>query len=107
MNSKFVTKQPTRRELLQMSSGLAAGAVGSGMVPPARRAATNGWQQAQQAVPAPISNDRVAQMRAQAATVPVQTEKLRDNIYMLYGPGGNMIELTGPEGKVLVDSSFA
>src|SRR3984957_3479856 len=107
MNSKFVTKQPTRRELLQMISGLAAGPVGSGMVAFGLRASPNGWQQAQQAVPAPISNDRVAQMRAQAATVPVQTQKLRDNIYMLYGPGGNMIALTGPEGKVLVDSGFA
>ena len=107
MHAKFVTNQPTRRELLVLGSELAAGTLVAGMLPLAVRASTNGWQQAQQAVPAPISNDRVAQMRAQAATVPVQTQKLRDNIYMLYGPGGNMIALTGPEGKVLVDSSFA
>jgi hypothetical protein len=55
----------------------------------------------------PISQDRVAQMRAQAAAIPVQTQKLRDNIYMLSGPGGNMVVLTGADGKVLVDSSFA
>jgi cyclase len=107
MSSKFVTKQTTRRELLQMGSGLAGSALLSGMLPLAVRASTGGWQQAQQQVPAPISNDRVAQMRAQAGSIPLQTQKLRDNIYMLYGPGGNMVVLTGPEGKVLVDSSFA
>ncbi len=51
--------------------------------------------------------DQLAHFRAQMAAVPLQTQKLRDNIYMLYGPGGNMIALTGSDGKVLVDSSFA
>jgi glyoxylase-like metal-dependent hydrolase (beta-lactamase superfamily II) len=49
----------------------------------------------------------VAQMRAQMGSVPLQTLKLRDNLFMLYGPGGNMVALNGPDGKVLVDSSFA
>jgi glyoxylase-like metal-dependent hydrolase (beta-lactamase superfamily II) len=46
-------------------------------------------------------------MRAQMAAVPLETLKLRDNIYMLHGPGGNMVVLNGPDGKVLVDSSFS
>jgi glyoxylase-like metal-dependent hydrolase (beta-lactamase superfamily II) len=50
--------------------------------------------------------DQVAQMRAQMAAMPLQTLKLRDNLTMLYGPGGNMVALNGPDGKVLVDSSF-
>jgi cyclase len=107
MSSKLATKQTTRRELLQMGSGLAGGALLSGVLPLAVRASTGGPQQTQQPAQAPISDDRVAQMRAQAASIPLQSQKLRDNIYMLYGPGGNMIVLTGPEGKVLVDSSFA
>ena len=107
MSSKLATKQTTRREVLQMGSGLAGAALLSGALPLAVRASTGGSRQAQQQVPAPISNDRVAQMRAQAASIPVRTQKLRENIYMLSGPGGNMIALTGPEGKVLVDSSFA
>jgi cyclase len=106
MSPKFMTKPTTRREVLQMGSGLAGTALLSGILPFGVRAATDGWQQSQQPA-APISNDRVAQMRAQASSIPVQTKKLRDNIYMLYGPGGNMVVLTGPEGKVLVDSSFA
>jgi cyclase len=109
MNSNFVSKPATRREMLKLGTGLAGGALVSGLLPLGLSAATSGRWQAQQAqVPnAPISNDRVAQMRAQAGSIPVQTQKLRDNIYMLYGPGGNMIVLTGSEGKVLVDSSFA
>ncbi|HEY0702826.1 MAG TPA: MBL fold metallo-hydrolase [Candidatus Acidoferrales bacterium] len=111
MNSSLVAKRAaTRREILKMGSGFAGAAAVSAMLPISAGAAAGWWQQSQQQaspVQAPISNDRVAQMRAQAATVPVNTTKLRDNIYMLSGPGGNMIALTGPEGKVLVDSSFA
>jgi cyclase len=106
MSSIFTDKKLTRRELLRIGSGVTGAALVSGILPRDLRAAPGGWQQTQQ-VAAPISNDRVAQMRAQAASIPVQTQKLRDNIYMLSGPGGNMIVLTGTEGKVLVDSSFA
>jgi cyclase len=111
MNSNFVARPKTRREMLQLGSGLVGTSLLSGLLPFELSAAVMG-QQSQSGQPAqiqgaPISQDRVAQMRAQAATVPVQTLKLRDNIYMLFGPGGNMIALTGPEGKVMVDSSFA
>src|SRR5277367_4708137 len=112
MNVKLKVQKTTRREMLQMGSSLAGTALVSGILPFGVSAATRGRQQAQQKqqaqIPgAPVSNDRVAQMRAQAGSIPVKTQKLRDNIYMLYGPGGNMIVLTGAEGKVLVDSSFA
>ena len=39
-------------------------------------------------------------------SIPLQTLKLRDNVTMLYGPGGNMVVLSGSDGKVLIDSSF-
>jgi cyclase len=45
-------------------------------------------------------------MRAQMAAIPLQTLKLRDNLTLLYGPGGNLVALDGPDGKILVDSSF-
>jgi cyclase len=48
--------------------------------------------------------DPVTQYRANAANVPVGTLKLRDNMYMLYGPGGNVIVLDGPDGKLVVDT---
>ena len=44
------------------------------------------------------------EVRADAATVPVETLKLRDNMYLLSGPGGNIVVLNGPDGKLLVDT---
>jgi len=58
---------------------------------------------AQAATPAP----RVAQAHADAASTPIKTTKLYDNIYLLQGQGGNMALQTGPEGNVLIDASFA
>src|ERR1700691_818359 len=53
------------------------------------------------------SADRIAQMKAQMSAIPLVTTKLRDNIYLLSGPGGNMVVLSGADGKVLVDSGFS
>jgi glyoxylase-like metal-dependent hydrolase (beta-lactamase superfamily II) len=79
-----------RRSFLGM--GLAAGA---SMLAPR-------WVRAQ----APAA-DRVAQMRAGAASAPIKTTKLYDNLYLLQGAGGNMAVQTGPDGKLLIDSSFS
>jgi glyoxylase-like metal-dependent hydrolase (beta-lactamase superfamily II) len=51
--------------------------------------------------------DRLTQMRAGAASAPIKTTKLYDNVYLLQGAGGNMAVQTGPDGKVLIDSSFS
>jgi len=51
--------------------------------------------------------DRVAQSRAAAATTPIKTTKLYDNVFLLQGAGGNMALQTGPDGKILIDSSFS
>ena len=51
--------------------------------------------------------DRAAQMRAGAASVPVKSSKLYDNVFLLQGAGGNMAVQTGPDGKLLIDSSFS
>jgi len=109
MNSNIAGKWRTRREMLQLGSGLVGTSLISGLLPWGTSAAMTGQQQSGSAPiqNAPISQDRVAQMRAQAATVPVQTQKLRDNVYMLSGPGGNILVLTGADGKLMVDSSFA
>src|SRR5271163_1634811 len=111
MNSNLVTRPRTRRELLQLGSGIVGTSLLSGLLPFGLSGSVTSQQsqsgQQAQIQGSPISQDRVAQMRAQAAAIPVQTQKLRDNIYMLSGPGGNMVVLTGADGKVLVDSSFA
>jgi len=51
--------------------------------------------------------ERAAQARADASTTPIQTTRLYDNVHLLQGAGGNMVLQTGPEGNLLIDSSFA
>jgi glyoxylase-like metal-dependent hydrolase (beta-lactamase superfamily II) len=50
---------------------------------------------------------QAAQPHASAATTPIKTTRLYDNVYLLQGVGGNMALQAGPEGNVLIDSSFA
>ena len=97
MNREFFLQQASRREILRAASFLAGGSVLAGLMPRAILAASQGA-----AAPA----DQVEQMKQQMSSVPLQSMKLRDNIQMLFGPGGNMVVLDGPDGKVLVDSSF-
>jgi cyclase len=80
-----------RRSFLHL--GLAAGAA----------AVSPRWMSAQAASPV----DRAAQMRAGAASTAIKTTKLTDNMYLLQGAGGNMAVQTGPDGKLLIDSSFS
>jgi len=62
------------------------------------------WMKAQSA----SLPDRVLQGRAAALNAPITTTKLYDNVYLLLnGVGGNMALQTGPEGNILVDSSFS
>jgi glyoxylase-like metal-dependent hydrolase (beta-lactamase superfamily II) len=80
-----------RRSFLEF--GVAAGAA----------ALTPRWISAQSAAVA----ERVAQAHADAASIPIKTTRLYDNLYLLQGQGGNMALQTGPEGNLLIDSSFA
>lgn len=56
---------------------------------------------------AAAATDMVAQSRASAASVPIKTTKLYDNVFLLQGAGGNMAVQIGPDGKRLIDSSFS
>ena len=53
-----------------------------------------------------INKDMVAQMRASGATAKLTTQKLTDSVSVIFGSGGNVAVLTGPDGKVIVDSGF-
>ena len=61
------------------------------------------WMMAQAAPAA----DRASQMRAAAVNTAIKTTKLRDNLYLLQGAGGNMAVQTGADGKLLIDSSYS
>ena len=49
----------------------------------------------------------VSLIKDSAATSPIVTHKLRNNISVLEGSGGTVAVLTGPDGKVLIDAGIA
>src|ERR1700761_8437066 len=49
----------------------------------------------------------VSLIKDSAAVSPISTHKLRNNISVLEGSGGNVAVLTGPDGKVLIDAGIA
>lgn len=48
-----------------------------------------------------------AQMRKGGATAKLKVERLRDNVHMISGSGGNVLVLSGKDGLLAVDSGFA
>src|SRR5271168_3998434 len=103
MNSDAFLKQTTRREVLRGSAALAGGAFLAQLFPGSLlRAGVPGHPQ----LPTP-SAERTAGFRAQFGAVPIQSQKLTDNLTLLSGPGGNVVVLSGPDGKFIVDTFVA
>jgi len=67
-------------------------------------AATNGWLSQREAYAA--SSNIVDLIRDYAAKTPITVHKLRDNVSILEGSGGNIAVLTGPDGKVFIDAGI-
>jgi cyclase len=99
MNSDHFQKQTTRRELLKGSAALAGSAFLAQLFPSSLvRASAFGYPQQ-----APAA-DPLAAFRARMGAIPIQSQKLADNLTMLSGPGGNVVVLNGPDGKFIVDT---
>jgi glyoxylase-like metal-dependent hydrolase (beta-lactamase superfamily II) len=49
----------------------------------------------------------VTQARVDAANAKIRTQKLRGGVSVLFGSGGNIAVLPGPEGKLLVDAGIS
>jgi len=99
----FLQKQTSRREMLRGSATLAGSAFLAHLFPaPLLRASAAGYAQQ---TPSPA--DLLASMRAKFNAVPMETQKLADNITMFDGPGGAVTVLNGPDGKFVVDSFVA
>jgi cyclase len=85
----------TRRQLLRSAAGSSALLSFAAASP---RGVANliaaGWQAA----------DPIAASRAQMGAVPIVSTRLSDNLSMFSGPGGNVVVLNGPDGKLVVDS---
>jgi glyoxylase-like metal-dependent hydrolase (beta-lactamase superfamily II) len=48
--------------------------------------------------------DSAAAMRQQMGAIPIASTPLADKLTMLSGPGGNVVVLNGPDGKLVVDT---
>ncbi|MCK1395041.1 MBL fold metallo-hydrolase [Bradyrhizobium sp. 1] len=67
-------------------------------------AATTGWLTPRQAYAE--ARGLVSLIKDSAAISPITTYKLRNNVSVLEGSGGNIAVLTGPDGKLLVDAGI-
>jgi glyoxylase-like metal-dependent hydrolase (beta-lactamase superfamily II) len=103
MKFNFLQKQTSRRDILRGSVTLAGTAFLAHLLPPTLlRASVAGYAQQ-----APSAADLLASFRAQFNAVPMETQKLADNVTMFDGPGGAVVVLNGPDGKVVVDTFVA
>jgi glyoxylase-like metal-dependent hydrolase (beta-lactamase superfamily II) len=66
--------------------------------------ATTGWLTPRQAFAE--ARGIVSLIKDSAATSPVVTHPLRNNVSVLEGSGGNVAVVTGPDGKVLIDAGI-
>ncbi|MFZ1033358.1 MAG: MBL fold metallo-hydrolase, partial [Candidatus Acidiferrales bacterium] len=103
MKFNFLQKQTSRREMLQGSTTLAGSAFLAHLFPATllRGFATDNAQRASS--PAAL----LALMRGKFNAVPMETQKLADNVTMFDGPGGAVTVLNGPDGKFVVDTFVA
>jgi glyoxylase-like metal-dependent hydrolase (beta-lactamase superfamily II) len=67
-------------------------------------AATRGWLTPREAYAE--ARGLVSLIKDSAAISPIVTHRLRNNISVLEGSGGNVAVLTGPDGKVLIDAGI-
>jgi cyclase len=103
MKFEFLQKQTSRREMLRGSATLAGGAFLAHLFPASLlRASAAGYPH-----PAPSPAELLASMRAKFNAVPMETQKLADNVTMFDGPGGAVTVLNGPDGKFVVDTFVA
>ncbi len=103
MKLNFSQKKSSRREMLRGSVTLAGTAFLAHLFPPTLlRVSAAGYAQQ-----APSPADLLASFRAQFNAVPMETQKLADNVTMFDGPGGAVVVLNGPDGKFVVDTFVA
>src|ERR1700732_3510995 len=100
MKFNFSQKQTSRREMVG-SLGKLAGTVLVAHLLPVRLLRASAAGDAQQT---PSAADLLASMRAKFNAVPMETQKLADNVTMFDGPGGAVTVLNGPDGKFMVDT---
>jgi glyoxylase-like metal-dependent hydrolase (beta-lactamase superfamily II) len=90
----------TRRDLFRRTARFAGAAIAlNGWPRLAGAAFASPFDVAQQA-----AGDAVAEMRKRLGAMPITRTPLAEHLTMLSGPGGNVVVLDGPDGKVVVDT---
>jgi cyclase len=103
MKFNSLQKPTSRREILRGSVTLAGGAFLAHLFPATSlRASAVGYPQQ-----TPSAAELLASMREKFNAVPMETQKLADNVTMFDGPGGAVTALDGPDGKFVVDTFVA
>jgi len=100
MTTELSVKQTGRRAMLRDCATLAGGAFLAQLFPGALRAGAAAYLQQGTSPTA----DPLAAMRAQMGGMPIQSQKLGENLSLLSGPGGNVVVLNGADGKIVVDT---
>jgi cyclase len=100
LESDNIVKRATRREILRAAGALTGGWALSHAFPNVLAGATPRFAQQGGAAAA----DALAAARARFGKVPIESAKLSENLTLLRGPGGNVVLLSGKDGKLLVDT---
>jgi len=100
MDSDNIVSRATRRELLRGAGALAGGWALTHILPQSLIGATPRLAQEGGSSGA----DALAAARARFGKVPIESAKLSENLTLLRGPGGNVVVLSGKDGKLLVDT---
>jgi glyoxylase-like metal-dependent hydrolase (beta-lactamase superfamily II) len=101
MSQQFLEKQSTRREMLRNSAAFAGSALLAQLFPASLLNAGVPCFRQQTSTP---PTDSLALMRAQMGGAPIQSQTLAKDLTLLSGPGGNVVVLNGPDGKIVVDT---
>src|SRR5882762_136010 len=100
MKFNFLQQQTSRREMLRGSATLAGSALLAHLFPTTLLRPSAAGYAPQASSPAEL----LANFRARFNAVPMETQKLADNVTMFDGPGGAVVVLNGPDGKFMVDT---
>src|SRR5258708_35178998 len=87
--------------MLRIGAGFAGGALLAQLFPASLLTAGVPALCQQAATP---RTDSLGAMRGQMGTVPIDSQPLAENLTLFSGPGGNVVVLNGPDGKIVVDT---
>lgn len=99
-----ITVITTRRDWLQRMGLVTGGVLLGSFTAACGRSDTPEGSTATTAPATPAPTDALTTQRTQMASTPIEVVDLGGGLTMLSGPGGNVLVLTGADGKIVVDT---